>query len=480
MDENRIAGLDAPHGSVDMKGIEAYNTRYWILLSFSLIGMCQCMNCFTLTSLPSSSEQYFGVTQSQLIVIFNWQPLANTLGALFAAGLYKTLGTQSTARLLAVLAVAGPTIRCIPSLLGIPQSGLGLLCLHLSSIVNGCGGPILNAAPALLSATWFPSHERMTSTGILGTCPILGSMVGFALGPAVVKQYTDLPTLLYVEAIMTAICGALIWVHFPERPPNPPSGAADLRRKAEQEGRETQSDLQIFMKELPAALSNTPFVVICLTVNTLLAIYANAWQTIAPSMFVAAGYTESDANNFLFVITVSSVVGGFASGPLLHRVFGGRLKALEMVTLAAFTLGLTGMTALLPTPWWTEPLFGGVEETVVVAGVEKTFLVANDVVLYAVVIMLGFAQGVSWPPLFEIAAEITYPVSEGTSGGFTGLTNNMGGVIIMYAMPLFSMATMNLILNPLVVGCGIVSCVCFALVPVEMRRQEAENAHLKS
>ena len=83
--------------------------------------------------------------------------------------------------------------------------------------------------------------------------------------------------------------------------------------------------------------------------------------------------------------------------------------------------------------------------------------------------MLGFAQGVSWPPLFEIAAEITYPVSEGTSGGFTGLTNNMGGVVIMYAMPMFSTATMNLILNPLVVGCGLVSCVCFALVRVRVR-----------
>jgi hypothetical protein len=31
------------------------------------------MNCFTLTSLPSSSERYFGVTQAQLIMVFNWQ-----------------------------------------------------------------------------------------------------------------------------------------------------------------------------------------------------------------------------------------------------------------------------------------------------------------------------------------------------------------------------------------------------------------------
>ena len=105
-------------------------------------------------------------------------------------------------------------------------------------------------------------------------------------------------------------------------------------------------------------------------------------------------------------------------------------------------------------------------------------LVANKVVLYFILILQGFARGVAWPPLFEIAAEITYPVSEGTSGGFTGLMNNLGGVVIMYMMPFFSTATMNLILNPLVVGCGIVSCVCFALVPMQMKRQEAENDHV--
>ena len=61
--------------------IEVYNTRYWILLSFSLLGMCQTMNCFTLTSLPSSSERYFGVTQAQLIMIFNWQCVGTHSGS---------------------------------------------------------------------------------------------------------------------------------------------------------------------------------------------------------------------------------------------------------------------------------------------------------------------------------------------------------------------------------------------------------------
>lgn len=319
--------------------LRVYGTRFYILTSFALIGMCQCMNCFTLTSLPDSTEQYFGISQAELIFVFNWQPLANTVGALFASALYSTLGTKWTVRLLALLATVGPAVRCIPSLVPAVRASqdLTLVCLHISSIVNGCGGPILNAAPALIAAIWFPANERMTATGILGTCPILGSMVGFFIGPRIVRHYTDVPKLLYVEALATAACGLMIWIYFPERPPTPPSGAAELRAQSKATAR--QGDLERFIRELPAAVSTWPFLITCLSANTFLAIYANAWQTIAPSMFVAAGYSESSANSFLLIVTVASVIGGFASGPLL-RLFGGRLKLLECVALFGCVLGL--------------------------------------------------------------------------------------------------------------------------------------------
>ena len=325
--------------------LKTYATRFYILASFALMGMCQCMNCFTLTSLPNSTEEYFRITQSELIMIFNWQPLANTIGALFASALYSTLGTKWTVRLFALLATLGPAVRCIPCLLpGVLASrNLTLACLHISSIINGCGGPILNAAPALIAAVWFPASERMTATGVLGTCPILGSMVGFFIGPRIVRHHTDVPALLYVEALGTAVCGMMIWIYFPEKPPTPPSGAAELR--AHKKSAATQGRLAHFMRELPVAMSTWPFLITCLSANTFLAVYANAWQTIAPSMFVAAGYSERSANSFLLIATVSCVIGGFASGPLL-RLFGGRLKLLECMALLVCVAGLGTSTSI--------------------------------------------------------------------------------------------------------------------------------------
>ena len=46
-------------------------------------------------------------------------------------------------------------------------------------------------------------------------------------------------------------------------------------------------------------------------------------------------------------------------------------------------------------------------------------------------------------------------------------------------MPLLSASYMNLVVNPLVVGCGAASCLVFACVPVRMKRREAEEKHIQ-
>ena len=148
------------------------------------------------------------------------------------------------------------------------------------------------------------------------------------------------------------------------------------------------------------------------------------------------------------------------------------------------------LTALLPSPWWSAPLFAG-EET---RGGDGSLasqsgsgshsdeaLVANQVSVVGVLSILGFGQGVSWPPLFELAAEMTFPISEATSGGFTGLTNNLGGVVFLYLMPVLPTGGrwgMNNLVNVLVSGCGVAALVIFSCVPVRLKRSEAERRHL--
>lgn len=54
--------------------------------------------------------------------------------------------------------------------------------MHLGSILNGLGGPVTMAGPAVLSAVWFPTHERTTATAIGAIMSGLGNGVSFLLG----------------------------------------------------------------------------------------------------------------------------------------------------------------------------------------------------------------------------------------------------------------------------------------------------------
>ena len=55
-------------------------------------------------------------------------------------------------------------------------------------LLNGLAGPVTQAAPTLLSSTWFPSEQRTTSTAVAALCGSMGVAVSFVVGPLVVKD----------------------------------------------------------------------------------------------------------------------------------------------------------------------------------------------------------------------------------------------------------------------------------------------------
>ena len=55
-------------------------------------------------------------------------------------------------------------------------------------LLNGLAGPVTQAAPTLLSSTWFPSEQRTTSTAVAALCGSLGVAISFVIGPLVVKD----------------------------------------------------------------------------------------------------------------------------------------------------------------------------------------------------------------------------------------------------------------------------------------------------
>ena len=49
-------------------------------------------------------------------------------------------------------------------------------------------GPFIVQGPPLLSAAWFPPHQRTTATSVASTCMIFGVAMSFIIGPLMVNK----------------------------------------------------------------------------------------------------------------------------------------------------------------------------------------------------------------------------------------------------------------------------------------------------
>ena len=79
----------------------------------------------------------------------------------------------------------------------------------------------------MLQSTWFAENERTTATAIGILANSLGSNIGF-FAPLFVKTAAQIPRLLYSQWILAMVTLILTVVYFPNKPPVPPSPAAEL------------------------------------------------------------------------------------------------------------------------------------------------------------------------------------------------------------------------------------------------------------
>ena len=65
--------------------------------------------------------------------------------------------------------------------------------------------------------------------------------------------------------------------------------------------------------------------------------------------------------------------------------------------------------------------------------------------LFAAAALAGMAQSSTSPLFYELCAELTYPVSEGTSAGVLALIWNTASLIIIFLSPVISAGAINVI-----------------------------------
>lgn len=446
----------------------------WVALAvFASVSCTQCIVWFTFSaSAPSFFETFFGISRSELDLLLNYGPIVYLPVAPFVAWLLTCRnGLRKTVLFGAVLVCLGACVRIGPCVVSAPKRFAlpSRVWLHVGQALNAAAGPVAMSPVSLLSAKWFPTREQTTATSIAFLSNVGGMAVGFLAGPALVRTAAEAPRFIYFEAGLGVLVLVLSIFFFPndrsedeeeveDRPPSPPplsvQATADEQTPLQQQ-RPSQQQKQSFVRGLLACLKDPSVMLAVLAAGIQSGIYSS-WTGLLQQILEPLNYTPAQAGWFGFCSTAGTVVGALLIGFVADRWFAPRrrMKAMLLVIWAACVLLFLWFTLSLPSPMSAKPLIPSVTATIgisVGAG--------------------GLFQGAIDPPLYELAAEASFPVHESTSASLTTFIWNLATLIMLFVAPHIRVELYNTMLT-----CSFAFCMLLTLVMREKyKRRDAKT-----
>eukprot|EP00058_Branchiostoma_floridae_P014229 XP_002599717.1 hypothetical protein BRAFLDRAFT_106709 [Branchiostoma floridae] len=389
--------------SDDGSKCRAYKRRWYIVGIFSLFASTQCAIGNTWGPIADSAGVVLGWTDSNIALVNNCGCFSYILLAVPFSWLLdvKDMTALLTNWRLLKFAEASVVLDfCVHGRL-----------IYLGQFFNGCGAPVMMAAPPLISATWFPPEQRTTATAIAGLLGNVGCALSYVIGPLAVYQPEEVTNhtrnhsnalipveipglsyanntdtrsieagqimrLMYIEFGLTAMLFLAIVVYYPACPPSPPSLSASISRLN-------------FVSGVKGLVTNGTFWLVCLSYGMVQGTFGG-WGNILDVNVSPYNVTQVQAG---WVGFYGNLIG-CASSFVLARLgdyFAGHFK-LMLVLLALLQAG----TML----WFTFM-------------VNVSLIPFNMASLYTTFSLTQVCLSGSAPIFYEMSAELTYPVAEG-------------------------------------------------------------------
>jgi len=375
----------------------------WIQLGYlSTLALLSDWVCFSTASIPDVFEEaYPGKTSEGLIDKFLFM---NVVSCLMVTDMVAKFGLQRCTKASSLLMSVGCWLRSglgivpvIFELLGIRDDHASLLetkvfgtplfglppypIIVAGTLMVGMAQPFFQCTPPLLSAQWFASNERATSSAVALNFNQVGIAAAFVVGGLMADGYDGLVRYFALIAIASTIVSIGTFVHFDDLPPVPPS-ASEMGKMQNSLGH----------KEPPFHVSvrnffNTPGFVRPLAAFIWSIAITNVVGAFIEEVMERGGVTGRRAIawagcGFEFAI----VLGGVILGRYVDRT-----KEYKSVTLYCITISLI---LILP------------------LGLTDHYIGKEPVLLIISLFFLGFFVGPVQPINAELAVDVTFPGDE--------------------------------------------------------------------
>jgi hypothetical protein len=179
MEQHLLTGLslNATAGTHIRSDVELVSsTRWWVLGSFSALSLVQAVTWNFYAPVHYAVQGMYNWDASTVAWIENTANVAMLVSIPFSQICVDSFGNRVPTLCCAAMMVTCTGLRCVPSLAflvgGWNLSSDAVLAIDVVSMVfNGAAAAWLNFAPPILSATWFPTHERATATALMSIMP---------------------------------------------------------------------------------------------------------------------------------------------------------------------------------------------------------------------------------------------------------------------------------------------------------------------
>lgn len=370
----------------------------WIMLSVFMLAIAvNQMMWITFAPITSDATLYYGVSDLKIGILSMCFMIVYLFVSIPASWIIDTYGIR----------IGVGTGVIFTALFGLMRGlvGVDYNMLLISQVGIAIGQPFLLNSITKVAARWFPISERATASGLGTLSMYVGILAGMSLTPFLVNG-SGIGGTLYIYGILSVVSAVVFIVLARERPLTAPCLPGQEERALALDG-------------LKLIFRNRDFKWLMLIFFIGLGVF-NAVTTWIENILGPRGFTTEQAG-----ITGGLMIIGGIFGALIIPILSDRRKKripFILIALAGSTLGLAGITFATSYP---------------------LLLVSGTV--------FGFFLLSSGPIGFQYGAEVTHPVSEGTSNGFLLLMGQVSGIAFIFGMDAFKAAGTGSMTRPLII-----------------------------
>ncbi|KAK3804471.1 hypothetical protein RRG08_024996 [Elysia crispata] len=388
------------------KNTRVYLRRWYVLFVFSLGCAVTGFSFGQYGPIAQSLEKAFGWSDNTIAMLGMWNNLGFVLMAWPFGRLLEMKGLRFATIVSMLLVTFSLGLRCASS---DPVTAKWLN--NISQVLAGTASIITYSSCALLSALWFPVHQRTTATAIGTFMGYLGIALSFIIGPLVVPDpgfagnntsgnATDgsderdaIMVYFYSVAGISAFVLLLTFIYFPAKPPLPPTISAGVKRLSQGEG----------VRNL---LKNVQFHLILFIFGFGAGIY-QAFSQILDIDLDVLDVSQTTAGWMGFYSIIGGCLLGFITS-WISDMFTRKLKLFLLMMFMPATAMLVWFLLLI-----------------------KKYIATDMPSLYITVIVPGcFIYG-SQPLFYELACETAYPTGEDVAPFMLNTAQNLVATVIL-------------------------------------------------